>query len=77
MGFPLVSISPFLYFSSLVLSDNLKLTRDNPEVLRQKIQSEVALGRIVGSFPDIPSPNLKVSPLGVIPKKEPGKFWLI
>lgn len=33
--------------------------------------------RMEGPFDDLPFPNLHVLPLGVIPKKEPGKFRLI
>lgn len=48
-----------------------------PEILRSKIQTEVNLGRIEGPFSIIPFHNLRVSPVGVIPKKDPNKFRLI
>lgn len=51
--------------------------RDHNEVLRDKIRLEVELGRVIGSFAESPFYNLRVSPLGVVPKKEPGKFRLI
>lgn len=56
---------------------NLRSARELPEVLRDKLAKETALGRIEGPFPSLPFPNLRVSPLGVIPKKEAGKFRLI
>lgn len=38
---------------------------------------EVALGRMFGPFSSPPFSNFRVSPLGVVPKKESGKFRLI
>lgn len=43
----------------------------------EKLRKEVALGRMGGPFPAAPFDDLVVSPLGVVPKKEPGKFRLI
>lgn len=41
------------------------------------LQSELAAGRIIGPFSSPPCPNFVSSPLGVIPKKEPGSFRVI
>lgn len=60
-----------------MFTKTIKSARENPEVLRQKVQVEVNLGKLQGPFDDQPFPNLRVSPLGVIPKKVPCKFWLI
>lgn len=56
---------------------NLKSLDKNPGVAREKIAKEVALGRMAGPFAAPPWDNLRISPLGVVPKKEPGKFRLI
>ena len=56
---------------------NLKSARKHPDIVRQKIQSEVDGGRVAGPFNDRPIPTLRVSPLGLVPKKEPGEFCLI
>lgn len=49
----------------------------HPDVFLEKLRKEVALGRMGGPFPAAPFDDLVVSPLGVVPKKEPGKFRLI
>ena len=46
-------------------------------VVRAKIDKEVALGRVSGPFRSPPLPHFVVSPLGLVPKKEPGEFRLI
>lgn len=56
---------------------NLKSTRQNPQVVSDKLAKEVELRRMSGPFNHPPIPSLHVSPLGVVPKKEPNKFWLI
>lgn len=68
---------PFIFSSDPVFSFNLKLARENPDVLLSKVQTEVNLGRIEGTFPELPFSNLRVSLLGGVPKKEARKFWLI
>ena len=56
---------------------NLHSARDFPAVLSKKLEKELQLGRIVGPFQDPPLHNLRVSPLGLVPKSTPGKFRLI
>lgn len=56
---------------------NLKSAREHPLVVRQKVESEVSLGRMSGLFDSSPNPDLCISPVGVVPKKVPGKFRLI
>ncbi|MCG7866997.1 MAG: hypothetical protein JAY74_11590 [Candidatus Thiodiazotropha taylori] len=58
-------------------SRNLKSANLNPELVRQKIKAEVEAGRVAGPFDIRPLPNLRVSPLGLVPKKEPGQYRLI
>lgn len=42
-----------------------------------KINKAVVAGRVAGPCSVPPLPHLQVSPLGVVPKKAPGKFRLI
>ncbi|KAM3936556.1 uncharacterized protein RB166_007084 [Leptodactylus fuscus] len=76
-GFVYGFFIPFIPSDQPYFSKNLKSARDLPEILREKIEKEVSLGRIVGPFPSPPFPNLRVSPLGIVPKKESGKYRLI
>ncbi|KAM3936780.1 LOW QUALITY PROTEIN: uncharacterized protein RB166_000609 [Leptodactylus fuscus] len=76
-GFTFGFFIPFVHSDYPYFFDNLKSARDRPDVLREKISKEVELGRIVGPFSSPPFPNLRVSPFGVVPKKEAGKFRLI
>lgn len=62
------------YFRS---SPNLKSCKDFPEIISEKIMTERNLGRIQGPFNIQPFPNIRVSPIGVVPKKRPGEFRLI
>ncbi|OCT80557.1 hypothetical protein XELAEV_18027368mg [Xenopus laevis] len=50
---------------------------NHPEALKQKIEKEVGLGRMAGPFSEKPIADLVVSPLGIVPKKETGKFRMI
>ncbi|XP_072286680.1 uncharacterized protein [Pyxicephalus adspersus] len=56
---------------------NLKSTLARPSVVTAKLAKEVELGRMGGPFAKPPIEGLVVSPLGVVPKKEPNKFRLI
>ena len=56
---------------------NLKSARLMPEVVAEKIAKECTAGRVAGPFSWPPLPNLRVSPLGVVPKKAAGQFRLI
>lgn len=52
-----------------VIFDNLKSCKDLPLVICEKIQKEVALGRIKGPF-QLPSLlDFRISPIGVVPKR--------
>ncbi|KAM3932738.1 uncharacterized protein RB166_005767 [Leptodactylus fuscus] len=50
---------------------------EHREVVSAKLRKEVALGRMAGPFASPPFEDLVVSPLGVVPKKEPNQFRLI
>lgn len=49
----------------------------NPDIAKSKIDREVVLGRIGGPFPLQSQQQVVISPLALIPKREPGKFRLI
>ena len=52
--------------------NNLRSAFDHPEALLDKIEKEVALGRMAGPFDHPPLPNLHISPVGVVPKSDKG-----
>lgn len=56
---------------------NLASILIRPEVVSDKIAKEVALGRMAEPFHSELLPNLQVSPLGLVPKKEPNKFQFL
>lgn len=58
-------------------SNKLKLVVGFEHVVRDKVQKELQEGRVLGPFLALPIPNLRVSPLGIVPKKTHGKFRLI
>ena len=58
-------------------SINLKSVQLDPAAVLKKLDSEIKLGRIVGPFSSRPLERLMVSPIGLIPKSDPGKFRLI
>lgn len=70
-------IIPCSFAESDGSSRNLSSVGLRPEVVSDKLFKEVRLGRMAGPFSVIPFPGLVVSPLGLVPKKEPGQFRLI
>ena len=58
-------------------SPNLKSAIDQPDLVQAKLSKECAAGRIVGPFTTPPFPNLRTSPLGIVPKKDLSEFRLI
>ncbi|XP_033758566.1 uncharacterized protein LOC117340891 [Pecten maximus] len=56
---------------------NLKSAKDLPGVVEEKLKKELQGGRIAGPFINSPYEQFHVSPIGVVPKKEPGKFRMI
>lgn len=58
-------------------SPNLPSALSNNKIVNEKIKSELAAGRIAGPFDVKPLNNLKISPLGLVPKNSPGEFRLI
>ena len=49
----------------------------NIEIGRDKILQEVMKGRVLGPFKTPPFNNFVTSPLGLVPKKEPGEYRMI
>lgn len=59
------------------ISKNLRSALSNPEIVQEKLDKEILAKRMAGPFEQKPFPNLIVSPVGVVPKKNPGEFRLI
>ena len=59
------------------MAPNLLWAHQHPEVVDQYIEKEFSSWCIAGPFPCPQFPSFRVSPLGVVPKKTPGKFRLI
>lgn len=56
---------------------NLKSARENIFICREKIQKEIEAGRVCGPFTIPPISTLRVSPIGLVPKKCSNDFRLI
>ncbi|XP_053570053.1 uncharacterized protein LOC128660298 isoform X1 [Bombina bombina] len=56
---------------------NLKSAAELPGVLKEKLGKEVECGRMAGPFAEKRIAELIISPLGVVPKKEEGKYRMI
>ena len=50
---------------------------NNPVIVQQKIDEEIASGRVLGPFPDPPCEPFICSPLALVPKNEKGSYRLI
>lgn len=55
---------------------NLKSARENELQIVEKVFKEIHAGRVAGPFRSRPFPNLRLSPIGLVPKKD-GSFRLI
>ena len=56
---------------------NLQSALQKPEIVDRKLYKEICGGQLRGPFAQPLFYNLKVSPLGVIPKKQPGEYRMI
>lgn len=56
---------------------SLSSAKQNPNAVRECLRDELLFNRIAGPFKTQPINNLVLSPIGVVPKKTPGKFRLI
>ena len=62
---------------SNAIPQNLVSARQHPEIVAEKIEKEVKLGRIAGPFVKPPFSKFTISPIGLQPKRNPGEFRLI
>jgi len=60
-----------------LFSKNLQSAFQHPDIVDQKLNKEISEGHIRGPFAQPPFDKLKVSPLGVIPEKQPGEYRMI
>lgn len=67
-GFPLHYGGPRVQ----IISKNLVSASQNPSALQEKIQKEIELGRIMGPFKKLPLSNMRISPIGLVPKHDGG-----
>ena len=56
---------------------NHKSALQKPSVVDEKLRIELEAGRVSGPFDHMPLEHLIVSPIGLVPKKEPGLYRLI
>ena len=56
---------------------NLKSAYENPELVQEYLDNEIRLGRIKGPYIEKPFPIFRCNPIGLVPKKTPGKFRMI
>lgn len=59
------------------VSGNHQSALHAPTLVDEKISHEIDLGRVAGPFETIPFNNFQSSPLGLVPKHDPGKVRLI
>ena len=53
---------------------NIMSAYQHPEVVHQKIQKELRMGRIAGPFANRPLPTFRVTPIDLVLKKESNDF---
>ena len=58
-------------------SGNMKSANQHSDVVSKYIATETKAGRIKGPFKTPPFSTFRCSPIGVVPKKTPGKFRMI
>ncbi|KAJ1163103.1 hypothetical protein NDU88_003566 [Pleurodeles waltl] len=58
-------------------ANNLRSAREAPGVVQEKLEKELQLGRVAGPFTQPPLPNFIVSSLGIVPKKDQGKYRMV
>ena len=64
-GFSLQYTGPRVHY----FANNLKSAEQAPDIVLQKINKEIDSGRVAGPFNCLPIANLRISPLGLVPKK--------
>ena len=58
-------------------SENHSSSKNRPEVVRTKLEKEIVKGKIAGPYDKPPFKPFVVSPIGLVPKRDTGKFRLI
>ena len=61
----------------LKMSKNLISAKENSSEVHRKINAEIEKGRVGGLYETTPFPNMRCSPIGLVPKKAQGEFRLI
>ena len=72
-GFPSHFEGPIKCYESKILIS----TNERANIIQQKIANEIELARVEGPFTTTPFRYFRVSPIGLVSKKEPGEFRLI
>ena len=57
--------------------DNLSTAKLDPQLIRDQLNKEIALGRMLGPFKDPPFPVLMCSPVRLVPKKDTDEMHMI
>ena len=60
-----------------IISPNHRSTLQNPQFIAKKLSLDLVLNRVAGPFETVPMSPFIVSPIGLVPKKEPNKFRII
>lgn len=68
---------PFIGQRQFRLSKNVPSFGNHKSIALQKIVQKLHSGRVAGPFASPPFINLQVSPLGMVPKKNPGEYRMI
>ena len=63
---------PYTGPRSYIFCKNLKSADENKDQVYKKLIQEAELGRMAGPFQSLPIPNLRISPIGTVPKKDGG-----
>ena len=62
---------------SSYIARNMKSIKEHPDIIEKYVNEEVSAGRILGPFSFPPLSNFRCSPIGVVEKKNSGKFRTI
>ena len=59
------------------ISKNLPSALAQPDIVTEKLNKELALGRLSGPYSSPPLEHFRSSPIGLVPKKKPNQFRII
>lgn len=76
-GFKVGFQVPEFQGSGCIIVKNSKSVSLLKPIVRTKIQAEIDAGRVAGPFNTPPFSNFRISPLAIVPKKEPNSYRLI